>query len=36
MLSFLKRFAAPEDKEFLERNEVKVEYLSYNWTLNSQ
>ncbi|MGQ9588864.1 MAG: DUF547 domain-containing protein [Planctomycetota bacterium] len=36
VLEFLKKYSSAEDREFLEKNRVEIQYLAYDWTLNSQ
>lgn len=36
VLKFIKRYANDSDREFLEKNKVKLSYLTYSWRLNSQ
>ncbi len=36
VLNFVKRHASESDRKFLEKNRVKLKYLTYSWRLNSQ
>ncbi len=36
VLAFVRRFATDDDRAFLEKNRVRVRYLKYDWSLNSQ
>ena len=36
VLKFLRRYALDSDRKYLERNPVKVRYLTYDWNINSK
>lgn len=36
VLRFVAKFSSKSDREFIEKNSVSVEYLSYSWKLNSK
>ncbi len=36
VLKFLRRYASEQDRKYVERNRVKVRYLTYDWTINSK
>ncbi len=36
VLKFLRRYASERDRRFMERNRVKVRYLTYDWSINSK
>jgi len=36
VLKFVKKHADPADREFLEKNQVTIDYLDYEWTTNKQ
>ncbi len=36
VLEFVKRFIDASDREFIEKNDVRVKFLDYDWTLNRQ
>ena len=36
VLRFVKRYVSESDREFLQKNSVRVRYLAYDWTLNRQ
>lgn len=36
VLRFLKKYSSADDRKFLEENRVRIEYLTYDWTLNAQ